>query len=170
MAIRRFWPAVLLFGSVLAATPAARAVTLGEALATERLLATVDAMAPDQRPAFIQQHRAELNQALMTRQILMAIGRTMNVASWASERAYHTALVCSPDMLKESDDDEREETGPPASADVPDLPAMAAAFKEAMKTRLHLPDTPATEARLNQIEVTHVIVNQMIERNKCAHD
>ena len=162
---------LLVLGVVLAGTTAgARALTLGEALAAEQLLTSVDALAPEARGAFIQQHRAELNQALMSRQILMAISRTMNVASWAAEHAYRQALICSPDMMKESDDDERDEMGPPPSAEIPDLPAMAAAFKNALKTRLHLPDTPATEARLNQIEVTHVIVNQMIESNKCTHD
>jgi hypothetical protein len=44
---------------------------------------------------------------------------------------------------------------------------MAASFNREMKAALHLPEGPATEARLAQMDVTDVIVNRMISDNKC---
>jgi hypothetical protein len=47
---------------------------------------------------------------------------------------------------------------------------MASAFKAEIKASLNLPDTAATEARLDQIDVTDVIANRMLADNKCVKE
>jgi hypothetical protein len=160
--------AVLLLLLAVSLPDPARAVTVAEALAAEAMLSHVDAMSPEQRPAFIRDHRAQLNQALMTEQVLGAIRHTVQVAALAAQRLYHRPLLCGAIADEERGDDEREVGGRPPLPPPAPLPEMVAAFDAEMKASLHLPEGPATEARLAQIDVTDVIVNRMIADNQCV--
>ncbi len=145
--------------------PDAHAVTLGEALAAEQFLQSVDGLAPAERPAFLAAHRAQLGQALMVRQILITIGHTVDVTAMAAQRVYHTSLLCGP---VPPEDDDSDELGRKAPLPVPPILEMAAAFKADIKKSLNLPENAATEARLNQIDVTDVIANRMLDSEKCT--
>ncbi len=149
---------------------AAGAVTLGEALAAERLIAEVDAMAPQERSAFIGENRARLNQALMQEQIVGAIRHTVQMTALASQRLYHRPLLCGLVVNDESGDDDQEVGSRPPLPPPAPLPEMASAFKAEIKASLNLPDTAATEARLDQIDVTDVIANRMLADNKCVKE
>ena len=157
--------ALALLGAALLAPSTAKAVTLGEALAAEQMVKQVEAMAPDQRSAFIAQHRAELNQALMLQQIVAAIAHSVAVTSHVAERVYHHPLICDLGAAESENDDDDAQSSP--AEPMPDLAEMAANFKREIKTSLKLPDGPATEARLAALDVTDVIANQMIETKKC---
>jgi hypothetical protein len=150
--------ALPLLGVLLLAPAAGRAATLGEALAAEQLIRKVDAMAPADRQAFIQQNRAQLNQALLLHQIVLTVSHAVEAASQAAGRLYHQPLIC---ILGSSDEDDRK-TEP-----APDLEVMAEDFKADLRQSLKLPDNAATEERLNKIDVADVIANRMIEDNKC---
>lgn len=153
---------------LLLAPLAARAVTVAEALAAEEMLGKVDAMSDEERGAFIQDHRPQLNQALMTEQIVGTIRRTVQVTALASQRAYRRPILCGLIADEEQGDDDQEVGGLPPLPPPAPLPAMVAAFDAEMKKTLKLPDGPATQARLAQIDVTEVIVNRMIADNKCS--
>jgi hypothetical protein len=142
-------------------------VTVEEALSAEQLLAKVDAMTPADRSAFIQQHRAQLNQALMTEQVIVTIRHTVEVTSRAAQRIYHRGLLCGLMEEDERGDDQEEAIGPPSMPQAP-LTDLVAAFNAHIKGSLKLADGPETEARLRQIDVTDVIANGMIEKNKCV--
>ena len=145
----------------------ARAVTVAEALAAEAILGKVDAMNPEDRAAFIRDNRAQLNQALMTEQVLGTIRQTVQTTALASERLYHRPLMCGIIADEElGDDDQEVGSRPPLPPPAP-LPEMVAAFNAEMKAALHLPDGPATEARLGRMDVTDIIVNRMISDSKC---
>jgi hypothetical protein len=158
--------ALLIGALALAGAAPARAVTLGEALAAEQLLRQVDAVLPAERAAFIRDHRAELNQALMIRQIVVAIGHTVEVTSLVAERLYHRPLLCGI-AAPVQDDDGDTEAGAGNKPSLPDLARMGAAFKVSLRRALHLADTPDSDARLDKIDVTDVIANQMVEEKKC---
>lgn len=151
---------------LLMAVPAG-AVTVAEALAAEALLGRVDQMSAEDRAAFIQGNRAQLNQALMTEQVVGSIRHTVQVAALASERIYHRPLLCGLIVDEDQGDDDQEVGGRPPLPPPAPLPEMVAAFEGEMKAALHLPDGPVTEARLAQLDVTDVIVNRMISDNKC---
>jgi len=146
----------------------ARAVTLAEALAAEELIAKVDALAPDERAAFIQQNRAQLNQALMTEQIVAAIRHAVQATAQASERLYHRPLLCGVIADEDAGDDDQEVGGAPPVPPPAPLADMAKAFRAEVKASLKLPDGPGTEARLDGMDVTDVIANRMIADNKCG--
>jgi hypothetical protein len=124
-------------------------------------------MSPEERTAFIQGNRAQLNQALMTEQVVGTIRHTVQVAALASQRLYHRPLLCGLIVDEEQGDDDQEVGGRPPLPPPAPLPEMVAAFGKEMKAALHLPEGPATEARLGQMDVTDVIVNRMISDNKC---
>ena len=145
----------------------ARAVTVAEAMAAETMLAKVDQLSAEDRAAFIRDNRPQLNQAVMTEQVIGTIRHTVQVAALASERLYHRPLLCGLIVDEEQGDDDQEVGGRPPLPPPAPLPEMVAAFNREMKIALHLPDGPATEARLAQMDVTDVIVNRMISDNKC---
>jgi hypothetical protein len=145
----------------------ASAVTVAEALAAEATLGKVDAMSPEDRAAFIRDNRAQLNQALMTEQVLGTIRQTVQITALASERLYHRPLLCGIIADEEQGDDDTEVGSRPPLPPPAPLPEMVAAFNAEMKTALHLPDGAATEARLAQMDVTDIIVNRMISDNRC---
>ncbi len=157
----------VLLSLLLLLPPGAQAVTIAEALAAEALLTRVDAMEPKERAAFIQGNRAELNGALMTEQIVGAIRRSVQVTALAAQRLYHRPLLCGLIVDEEQGDDDQEVGGLPPLPPPAPLAAMAAAFTADLRKTLKLPDGPATEARLNQIDVTELIANRMIADNKC---
>lgn len=159
--------AVVVIALILALSPAARAVTVAEALSAEALLTRVDAMGSEERVAFIRDNRPQLNQAVMTEQVIGAIRHTVQVAALASQRQYHRPLLCGLIADEEQGDDDQEVGGRPPLPPPAPLPEMVAAFNREMKAALHLPEGPATEARLAQMDVTDVIVNRMISDNKC---
>jgi len=152
----------------LAVSGPARAVTVSEALAAEAMLGQIDAMSPQDRAAFIRDNRAQLNQALMTEQIVGTIRHTVQQTALAAQRLYHRPLLCGLVADEEQGDDDQEVGGAPPLPPPAPLPQMVAAFDAEMKAALKLPDGPATEARLAQIDVTDVIVNRMIADNKCS--
>ncbi len=160
--------AAVLFLLALPAPGPARAVTVSEALAAEATLSKVDAMAPEERAAFIRENRAQLNQALMTEQIVGTIRHTVQQTALASQRLYHRPLLCGLIADEEQGDDAQEVGGAPPLPPPAPLPEMVAAFDAEMKASLKLPDDPATEARLAQIDVTDVIANRMIADNRCT--
>lgn len=151
----------------LAALPAG-AVTLAEALAAERLIAEIDAMTSEQRASFIGENRARLNQALQTEQIVGAIRHTVQMTALASQRLYHRPLMCGSIAEEETGDEDQEIGGRPPLPPPAPLPEMAKAFKAEIKAALNMPDGPATEARLDRIDVTDVIANRMLADNKCV--
>lgn len=163
----RFAAACLLLLALPLPNPA-RAVTVAEALAAEATLSRVDAMSAEERAAFIRDNRTQLNQALTTEQLLGTIRHTVQVAALAAERLYHRPLLCGAIADEERGDQDQEVGGRPPLPPPAPLPEMVAAFDAEMKASLHLPDGPATEARLAQIDVTDVIVNRMIADNRCA--
>jgi hypothetical protein len=163
---RRLFFAMPIFFVIVGGAADARAVTLGEAVATEQLLKDVDAMPAAERPAFIQAHRAQLNHALLVHQVIGVISHTVDVTSNASLRAYHHPLLC-PTGDGDDDDDDKAQGKP---GDAPNLLEMAAEFKTSLKKALNLPDGPATEAKLSNVDITDVIANQMIDEKKCTHD
>ncbi len=156
---------ILLFG-VSPAGPA-HAVTVAEALAAEAMLGKVDGMSADDRAAFIRDNRAQLNQALMTEQVIGTIRHTVQVAALASLRLYHRPLLCGIIANEDQGDDDQEVGGRPPLPPPAPLSDMVAAFDEDLKASLHLPAGPATEARLAQIDIAEIIVNRMISDNKC---
>ena len=145
----------------------AGAVTVAEAMAAETMLAKVDQLGGEERAAFIRDNRPQLNQALMTEQMVGTIRHTVQVTALASERLYHRPLLCGLILDEEQGDDDQEVGGRPPLPPPAPLPDMVAAFNAEMKAALHLPDGPATEARLAQLDVTDVIVNRMISDNRC---
>lgn len=145
----------------------ARAVTVGEALAAEKLIGEVDAMDKEQRAAFIGQHRDELNRALMTEQLVATIRHTVQVTALAAQHINHRPLLCGVILNEESGDDDSEVGGRPPLPPPAPLPEMVAAFNAELKKSLNLPDGPLTEARLDGIDVADVIANRMIADNKC---
>jgi len=145
----------------------ARAVTVAAALAAAALLGKVDAMSAEDRGAFIQANRAQLNAALMTEQVVDTIRHTVQVTALAEQRLYHRPLMCGIIADEEQGDDDQEVGGRPPLPPPAPLPEMVAAFNAEVKSALHLPDGPSTEARLAQMDVTDVIVNRMIADNKC---
>jgi len=159
--------AFMLFLTLPASKPAG-AVTVSEALAAEALLSRVDAMGADERAAFIRDNRAQLNQALMTEQVVGAIRHTVQQTALASQRLYHRPLLCGLIADEEQGDDDSEIGGAPPLPPPAPLPEMVAKFDAELKAALKLPDGPATEARLARIDVTDVIVNRMIADNKCT--
>jgi hypothetical protein len=142
---------ILLFG-VSPAGPA-HAVTVAEALAAEAMLGKVDGMSADDRAAFIRDNRAQLNQALMTEQVIGTIRHTVQVAALASLRLYHRPLLCGIIANEDQGDDDQEVGGRPPLPPPAPLSDMVAG--------------PATEARLAQIDIAEIIVNRMISDNKC---
>ncbi len=162
------WAAAItaLFLAAFPASPS-RAVTVAEALDAESLLSRVDAMSGPERAAFIQANRPQLNQALMTEQVVGTIRHTVQVAALASQRLYHRPLMCGLIVDEEQGDDDQEVGGGPPLPPPSPLPQMVAAFDAEMKASLKLPDGLATDARLAQMDVTDVIVNRMIADNKC---
>ena len=167
MSHRRAAAAAFLFLSTLPSPDPARAVTVSEALAAEALLGKVDAMDADERAGFIRENRGQLNQALMIEQTVGTIRRTVQQTALASQRLYHRPLLCGLIVDEEQGDDDTEIGGAPPLPPPTPLPDMVAAFDAELKTALKLPEGPATEARLAQIDVTDVIVNRMISDNKC---
>ena len=165
---RRAAAAAFLFLLVLPAPGPARAVTVSEALSAEALLSRVDAMGADERAGFIRENRVQLNQALMTEQIVGTIRRTVQQTALASQRLYHHPLLCGLIADEEQGDDDTEIGGAPPLPPPTPLPEMVAAFDAELKAALKLPDGPATDARLAKIDVTDVIVNRMISDNKCT--
>jgi hypothetical protein len=165
VSLRRSATALFLL-SALPCLPA-RAVTVAEALAAEAVLGKVDAMEAEQRAAFIRDNRPQLNQALMTEQLVGTIRHTVQVAALASDRLYHRPLLCGLIPDEEQGDDDQEVGGRPPLPPPAPLAEMVAAFNKEMKAALHLADSAATEARLAQVDVTEVIVNRMISDNKC---
>lgn len=152
--------------SLLAAP--AHALTVAEALAAEKLITEIDAMAPDQRSVFIAANRARLNQALLAEQTVETIRRTVQMTALASQRLYHRPLMCGIVVDEESGDDDQEIGGaPPLPAPSP-LPEMVRSFKAEIRAALKLPDDAATDARLDQIDVTDVVANRMLADNKCV--
>ena len=145
----------------------ARAVTVAEALAAEKLIGEVDAMDKEQRGAFIGEHRAELNKALMTEQLVATIRHTVQVTALAAQHIYHKPLLCGVIADEESGDDDSEVGGRPPLPPPAPLPEMVAAFDAELKKSLNLPEGPVTEARLERLDVTDVIANRMIAANKC---
>ena len=135
---------VLMGGLTLAAMPAG-AVTLGDALAADRLVAAVEAMDPSSRADFIQSHRSQLNQALQTKQTVGAVAASVQTALVAAERIYRRPLLCSGKPVSGTDDEILEGTIAPAP--LPDLARMAAEFKSQLRQTLALPDTPAIDAK-----------------------
>jgi len=152
----------------LSAQGPAGAVTVSEALAAEAMLGKVDAMSPEDRAAFIRDNRGPLNQALMTEQIVSTIRHTVQQTALASQRLYHRPLLCGLIADEERGDDDQEVGGAPPLPPPAPLPEMVRAFDAELKKTLKLPDSPATEARLAQIDVTDVIVNRMIADSKCT--
>ena len=150
--------------------PAAHAVTVAEALAAERLIAEVDAMGPEARASFIGENRARLNQALRTEQIVSTIRQTVQMTALASQRLYHRPLMCGLIADEESGDDDQEVGSRPPLPPPSPLPEMVASFRAEIKTVLKLPDGPATDARLDQLDVTDVITNRMLTDNKCVKE
>ena len=153
--------------AVLLLPAAARAVTVAEALAAEKLIGEVDALEKDQRAGFIEAHRAELNRALATEQLVATIRHTVQTTALAAQHIYHKPLLCGLIADEESGDDDSEVGGAPPLPPLAPLPEMVAAFNAELKTALKLPDGPATEARLGGVDVTDVIANRMIADNKC---
>ena len=145
---------------VLLSQPAG-AVTVAEAVSALNLLKTVEAMSTAERAEYIAQHRSDLNNALMVREIVGMLGRTVEATSAVSERTYNRKLVCIPD------DDDDDEEGQPFSVD---LPKMAIAFKADMRHVLGLADSPETEAKLNQVDIVDVIANRMVADLRCPGD
>lgn len=164
---RRVAAAAFLLIFALPASGPARAVTVTEALAAEAMLGKVDTMPADERAGFIRENRAQLNQALMTEQIVGTIRRTVQQTALASQRLYHRPLLCGLIVDEEQGDDDTEVGGAPPLPPPTPLPDMVAAFNAELKKALKLPDSPATDARLAQVDVTDVIVNRMISDNKC---
>ncbi len=152
---------------ILLLPAAARAVTAAEALAAEKLIGEVDAMEKDQRAAFIGEHRAELNQALATEQLVATIRHTVQTTALAAQHIYHKPLLCGLIADEESGDDDSEIGGAPALPPPTPLPMMVAAFNAELKKSLKLPEGPLTEARLSGVDVTEIIANRMIADNKC---
>ena len=161
-------PAILLLPALLWGASPARAVTVAEALAAEQLITAVDAMTPEDRAAFIQGNRDRLNRALMTEQIVAAIRHTVQVTALAGQRLYHRPLMCGLVADEGAGDDDQEVGGAPPLPPPAPLPQMAEAFKAEVRKTLKLPDGPATEARLDAMDVTEIIANRMIEDNKCV--
>ena len=153
---------------LLLLSPAAHAVTVAEALAAERLIAEVDAMTPEQRSAFLGENRARLNQALMAEQTVNTIRHTVQMTALASRRLYHRPLMCGVVADEERGDDDQEVGGAPPLPPPAPLPDMVKAFKAEIRAALKLPDNAATDARLDQIDVTDVIANRMLADNKCV--
>jgi len=149
---------------VIAACPS-YAVTIGEALAAEQLLKSIDAMPPAQRDAFIQKNRPQLNAALSIREIICAISQTVQVTSRASDRVYHHPVICPLIDTAPDDDDAPKAKAPPT--DQAELSAMADDFKSDLRRALNLPDTAATSQYLEKIDVTEMIVNRLIEEQRC---
>jgi len=147
--------------------PAAQAVTVAEALAAEKLIAEIDSMAPEQRAAFIGESRAKLNRALAVEQTLNTIRHTVQMTALASRRLYHRPLMCGLVADEEKGDDDQEVGGAPPLPPPSPLPDMVRAFKAEIRAALKLPDDAATDARLDQLDVTDVIVNRMLADNKC---
>ena len=143
----------------------AHAVTIGEALAAERLLKSVDGLSPADRDIFIKKHRQQLNAALSVREIVRAIGQTVQVTSRAADRVYHHPILC-PQIDAAPDDDDAPKSKTPA-ADQAELSAMADDFKSDLRRALNLPDTKATSQYLEKIDVTEMIVNRLIEEQRC---
>jgi hypothetical protein len=160
---------VIVLCAALAALPilSARAVTVAEALDAEALLGKVDSLGAEDRAAFIQGNRTQLNQALMIEQQVGTIRHTVQVTALAEQRLYHRSLLCGVIVDEEQGDDDQEVGGRPPLPPPAPLPEMVKAFNQEVKAALHLPDGPATEARLAQMDVTDVIVNRMIADNKC---
>ena len=148
--------------------PAAHAVTVAEALAAEKLIAEVDAMTPEQRTAFIGANRGRLNQALGAEQTVDTIRHTVQLTALASQRLYHRPLMCGLIVNEESGDDDQEVGGAPPLPPPAPLAEMVEAFKAEIKKTLKLPGDAATEARLDQLDVTDVIANRMLADNKCV--
>jgi hypothetical protein len=146
-------------------TGSAQAVTIGEALAAERLLKSVDAMAPADRDAFVKKNRQQLNNALSVREIVQAISLTVQVTSRAADRVYHRPILC-PLIDAAPDDDDMPKAKSPV-ADQAELSAMADDFKSDLRHALNLPDTAATSQYLEKIDVTEMIVNRLIEEQRC---
>lgn len=157
----------LLFLAFFLAAPA-HAVTVAEALAAEKLIAGIDAMAPEQRSAFIGANRARLNQALLAEQTVETIRHTVQMTALASQRLYHRPLMCGLVADEEGGDDDQEVGGAPPLPPPSALPDMVKSFKAEIRAALKLPDDPATEARLDQMDVTDVIANRMLADNKCV--
>lgn len=147
---------------------AARAVTVAEALAAEKMVAEVEAMTPDQRTAFIGENRAKLNQALMAEQTVNTIRHTVQMTALAAQRLYHRPLMCGLIADEESGDDDQEVGGTPPLPPPAPLPDMVKAFKAEVRAAMKLPDNAATDARLDQIDVTDVIANRMLADSKCV--
>lgn len=155
--------------SLLVLLPAAaQAVTVAEALDAERLLGQLNAMEPDQRSAFIGENRGRINQALMDAQTVATIRHTVQLTALASQRLYHRSLMCGQIADEETGDDDQEVGGAPPLPPPAPLPEMVQAFKAEIKAALHLPDGPATEARLAQIDIAEVIANRMLADYKCV--
>lgn len=157
-----------LFLLSLLLAPAAHAVTVAEALAAEQLIAQIDALAPDQRAAFIAANRAKLNQALMAEQTVNTIRHTVQMTALASQRLNHRPLMCGLIADEESGDDDQEVGGAPPLPPPAPLAEMVKSFEAEIRATLKLPDNPATEARLEGLDVTDVIVNRMLSDNKCV--
>jgi hypothetical protein len=141
------------------------AVTIGEALAAEQVLKSIDALPPAERDAFIQKNRAQLNAALSIREIIRAISQTVLVTSRAADRVYHHPVICPLIDATPDDDDAPKSKAPPV--DQAELSAMADDFKSDLRRALNLPDTAATSQYLEKIDVTEMIVNRLIEEQRC---
>jgi hypothetical protein len=163
--MRRENTLVVITWLILILSSSAQAVTIGEALAAERLLKSVDAMAPADRDIFIKKNRQQLNAALSVREIVQAIGRTVQVTSRAADRVYHHPIIC-PLIDVDTDDDDVPKSKAPIADDA-ELSAMAVDFKSDLRRALNLPDTAATSQYLEKIDVTEMIVNRLIEEQRC---
>ncbi|HMA49965.1 MAG TPA: hypothetical protein VKP60_09450 [Magnetospirillaceae bacterium] len=157
-----------LFLLLLFVTAPAHAVTVAEALAAEKLIAEVDSLAPEQRSAFIGANRDRLNQALQAEQIVDTIRHTVQITALASRRLYHRPLMCGVIADEERGDDDQEVGGAPPLPPPAPLADMVKSFKAEIRAALKLPDDAATDARLDQLDVTDVIANRMLADNKCV--
>ena len=153
-----------LVGWGLFAAPA-QAVTLKQARMAMALIKTVDGLAPEERTRFIAQNREQLNIALHIRQSVADLLHMADAVSQVSERMYQRKLICNAD-----DDDDETDAAPTSAAKAPDLPdldKMAVDFKADLRGVLHLPDTPETDAKLDDVDVADLLANRYLADHRC---